>query len=108
MLHVLRSVLQWVDADQTAQASQTSQTIQTTETDQTAQASQTSQTIQTTETAQTTQTTHTTHLRLLDLTGNYATEQDSPRLHALCQELQKRGVVVEGLVLWNGVSIRAA
>lgn len=90
MLHVLRSVLQWVDADQTAQASQTSQTIQTTET------------------AQTTQTTHTTHLRLLDLTGNYVTEQDSPRLHALCQELQKRGVVVEGLVLWNGVSIRAA
>ena len=75
MLHVLRSVLQWVDADQTAQASQTTQT---------------------------------TRLRLLDLTGNYATEQDSPRLHALCQELQKRGVVVEGLVLWNGVSIRAA
>lgn len=93
MLHVLRSVLQWVDADQTAQASQTSQTIQTTETAQT---------------TQTTQTTHTTHLRLLDLTGNYATEQDSPRLHALCQELQKRGVVVEGLVLWNGASIRAA
>lgn len=96
MLHVLRSVLQWVDADQTAQASQTSQTTQTTETDQTAH------------TTQTTHTTHTTHLRLLDLTGNYATEQDSPRLHALCQELQKRGVVVEGLVLWNGVSIRAA
>ena len=93
MLHVLRSVLQWVDADQTAQASQTSQTTQTTETAQT---------------THTTHTTHTTRLRLLDLTGNYATEQDSPRLHALCQELQKRGIVVEGLVLWNGVSIRAA
>lgn len=87
MLHVLQSVLEWVDADQAAQTSQAA------------------------DTAQTTQTTHTTqapHLRLLDLTGNYATEQDSPRLHALCQELQKWGIVVEGLVLWNGASIRAA
>lgn len=41
-------------------------------------------------------------LRVLDLSGSYATKEDSPQLYRLSTQLQNRGILVNGLVLWNG------
>ena len=41
-------------------------------------------------------------LRVLDLSGSYATKEDSPQLRRLSVQLQRRGIIVNGLVLWNG------
>ena len=38
---------------------------------------------------------------MLDLTGSYTTEKDSPQLLALCKRLHKQGVMVNGLVPWD-------
>lgn len=41
-------------------------------------------------------------LRVLDLSGSYATKEDSLQLYRLSTQLQNRGILVNGLVLWNG------